>query len=192
MPSESTLSTLCHKDQKKIWVLPCWRGRNQGMSLIMVKPRAIFTSIVGFVDHANVVSNQSQVSDSHSLINEASRVGSNEYTASHIGWKICREGLMSDPVTFIVVDSTIPDDSASTLHYSIEDLLFVSNSCWNGAVRNVMHAHNLHILGIFKKMRGQIKHAWSFHDREIYLVDTESLQYIVCCFLQTVVILKWS
>ena len=55
------------------------------MSLIMVKPKAIFTSIVGFVDHANVVSNQSQVSDSHSLINEASRVGSNEYTASHIG-----------------------------------------------------------------------------------------------------------
>lgn len=66
---------------------------------------------------------------------------------------------MSDPVTFIVVDSTVPDDCASTLHYSIEDLLFVSNSCWNGAVRNVMHAHNLHILDILKKMRGQIKHA---------------------------------
>jgi hypothetical protein len=53
---------------------------------------------------------------------------------------------MSDTISFVVMDPTIPDNGSFTLDNSIEDLLLVSKSSRNGAVRDISHFDDDRIL----------------------------------------------
>jgi hypothetical protein len=72
------------------------------------------------VNHADVISNEGKISDSHLLIDEASGIGSDEYRTYKVSGQESRERLMMHSVALIVVNAPIPNNSPSALHHSIK------------------------------------------------------------------------
>lgn len=90
--------------------------------------------------HADMISDEGKISDSHLLVDETSCISSNEDRASHVGREKSRESLLMYSVTLIIVNASIPYNSLSALHFSIQDILFVSDGSRYGAVRNIIEA----------------------------------------------------
>lgn len=141
------------------------------------------TSIVWLVNHADMISDQGEVSNSHRLINETSSVSGYKNWTAHVSWQECGKSLMSYSVSLIVMDSSIPDNCSSTLHYGIKNLLLVSYGCRDRAMWDIVHANNFDIRDIFKKMIWQIQKSGAFNDCQVNLLDTKSFKNIVCCLL---------
>ena len=97
---------------------------------------------------------------------------------------------MSDSIALIVVNSSIPYNGPSTLHDCVQKLLFVSDGSRHWGMRDVMETDNLHgVTCLAKQMIRQVKQTGTLNNRQVNLIYSQSLQHIICCFLQAIVVL---
>ena len=82
----------------------------------VLKFKGMFTSIVGFVDHADVVSDKRKVTDGHLLVDEAGSICCYEDAAAHVCREKSRECLLVHSIPLIVVDTPVPDECVAPLH----------------------------------------------------------------------------
>ena len=76
-------------------------------------------SVIRFINHANVVSDECEVTNRHLLIDKSSGICRDEDRAAHVGRKISRECLLRYSVSLIVVNATIPYYGAAALHHRV-------------------------------------------------------------------------
>lgn len=98
----------------------------------------VLTSINNLVDHAQVLIDQGNISYLHLLVDKTSGVSCDEDRTSHEGRDIGWESLMGNSVSFIVMDSAIPNNGSFSLEETVQDFLFVADCSWNGTVWDII------------------------------------------------------